>query len=106
MSRAAPLPEFADGQVLVQFNPKARVSAASVNSIDGLKVLRTVGGPPVAGLGGSAASAAAAGGTSTVSAGTVVVFSITDGSSVEDKIKELSSNPGEGEEGWRGWVST
>ena len=80
--------------------------AVSRTVVAPLERLRTVGGPPVAGLGGSAASAAAAGGTSTVSAGTVVVFSITDGSSVEDKIKELSSNPGEGEEGWRGWVST
>lgn len=97
MSGAATLSAFVDGQLLVRFNPKAGVSAASVSSIQGLQVLRTLGGPSIDGQGGGAASvgAASAGGSSTVPTSNVVVFSITDGSSVPEKVKELSSNPGE-----------
>lgn len=95
VARAVP---FADGQVLVQFKPKAQVSAASTSSL-GVEVLRVVGGTSAAGSGaprggavGGAATAAA--GPTIPTTGAVVLVGITDGSSVEAKVKELTSNPG------------
>ena len=111
-SRAGPQPassttdttrrkEVADGQVLVRF--KTGTAAASVASaqaeapLPGLQLQRLVGdhhamSVPTPGAG--RASVASAGGGHRLPSDAIMLFTITDGSSVQAKVAELQAHPG------------
>ena len=103
-------PKVAPNRVMVRFKQTpaaARISAVQAQRpLPGLQLERLVGKhhtlqvPPAGGGGGSASG----GGATTSSAGSstllppdaVMLFSITDGSSVQTKVAQLRANPGMG----------
>lgn len=98
-------PQAAPGRVLVRFKQTpagARLSAAQAQRpLPGLLLRRLVGkrhttrvpGRPAA---GSVAAAASSTGSTSLPPDAVMLFSITDGSSVEEKVAQLRENPGGG----------
>lgn len=94
------------GVVMVRFKQtasgKAKAAAQAASPLPGLQLKRLVGKhhtvrvPPAgkAGKGGAAGAAAAGGGGTGLPTDSLMLFSITDGSSVESKVAELRGNPG------------
>ena len=105
--RAAPskppkhAPKYAPNFVLVQLKPAAAAAAATAGAakgpvLPGLQLTSFVGehqGIKVPASGGPAVAAAA---VAKAPANAVMKFRITDGSSVEAKVKQLKANPGAG----------
>ena len=97
--------QAAPGRVLVRFKQTpagARLSAAQAQRpLPGLQLRRLVGkrhttrvpGRPAS---GSVAAAASSTGSTSLPPDAVMLFSITDGSSVEEKVAQLRANPGGG----------
>lgn len=88
-------PPYVDGELLVLLKQGAKPAAASsLTRLPGLKLVGVVGQAAQVLTAGSRTAAAAGGPAGALPPGGVVKFAITDGSSVEEKISELSSNPG------------
>lgn len=94
-------PKYAPRTVLVQLKPASAAAAASASAakgpvLPGLQLVSLTGehqGTKMPAGGGPAVAAAAA---AKAPANAVMKFRITDGSSVEAKVKQLKANPGAG----------